>query len=87
MADVAQLVRALVCGTKCRRFESGYPPHDKTAPQRGVFYAVWAVRARTAGSGRSVSVVKGAHGVKTNMGISSPVIRPIFDDAPSGPCL
>ena len=27
MADVAQLVRALVCGTRCRRFESGYPPH------------------------------------------------------------
>ena len=27
MADIAQLVRALVCGTKCRRFESGYPPH------------------------------------------------------------
>ena len=26
MADVAQLVRALVCGTRCRRFESGYPP-------------------------------------------------------------
>ena len=26
MADVAQLVRALVCGTKCRRFESDHPP-------------------------------------------------------------
>ncbi len=37
MADIAQLVRALVCGTKCRRFESGYPPHDKTAPH-GVFF-------------------------------------------------
>ena len=37
MADIAQLVRALVCGTKCRRFESGYPPHYKKAPQRGVF--------------------------------------------------
>ena len=37
MADIAQLVRALVCGTKCRRFESGYPPHHKKAPQRGVF--------------------------------------------------
>ena len=31
MADVAQLVRALVCGTKCRRFESGHPPHYKTS--------------------------------------------------------
>ena len=31
MADIAQLVRALVCGTKCRRFESGYPPHYKTS--------------------------------------------------------
>lgn len=27
MAGVAQLVRALVCGTKCRQFESGHPPH------------------------------------------------------------
>ena len=27
MADVAQLVRASVCGTECRRFESGHPPH------------------------------------------------------------
>ncbi len=37
MADIAQLVRALVCGTKCRRFKSGYPPHYNKAPQRGVF--------------------------------------------------
>ena len=29
MADVAQLVRASVCGTECRRFESGHPPHKK----------------------------------------------------------
>lgn len=29
MADVAQLVRALVCGTRCRRFESDLPPHKK----------------------------------------------------------
>ena len=27
MADVAQLVRALVCGTRCREFESHLPPH------------------------------------------------------------
>ena len=31
MADIAQLVRALVCGTKCRRFESGYPPRQRCA--------------------------------------------------------
>ena len=37
MADIAQLVRALVCGTRCRRFESGYPPHYKKEPHRGVF--------------------------------------------------
>ena len=55
MADIAQLVRALVCGTKCRRFESGYPPHHKKAPQRGVFYDVWAVRTRTAGSERQLT--------------------------------
>ena len=28
MADVAQLVRALVCGTRCREFESHLPPHS-----------------------------------------------------------
>ena len=27
MAGVAQLVRASVCGTECRQFESGHPPH------------------------------------------------------------
>lgn len=26
MADVAQLVRALVCGTRCREFKSLHPP-------------------------------------------------------------
>lgn len=26
MADLAQLVRALVCGTRCREFESHNPP-------------------------------------------------------------
>ena len=34
MADVAQLVRALVCGTRCREFESHYPPHKKPSVQR-----------------------------------------------------
>ena len=28
MAGVAQLVRASVCGTECRQFESGRPPHE-----------------------------------------------------------
>ena len=32
MADVAQLVRALVCGTRCRRFESDLPPHSLKRP-------------------------------------------------------
>ena len=27
MANVAQLVRVSVCGTECRRFESGHSPH------------------------------------------------------------
>ena len=31
MADLAQLVRALVCGTRCREFESHNPPHQKKA--------------------------------------------------------
>ena len=32
MADLAQLVRALVCGTRCREFESHNPPHNKNIP-------------------------------------------------------
>ena len=27
MVDIVQLVRASVCGTECRGFESHYPPH------------------------------------------------------------
>ena len=39
MADVAQLVRALVCGTRCREFESLHPPHIKKARRKmGFFY-------------------------------------------------
>ena len=39
MADVAQLVRALVCGTRCREFESLHPPHIKKARHKtGFFY-------------------------------------------------
>ena len=38
MADVAQLVRALVCGTRCREFESLHPPHiEKSSSQDGLF--------------------------------------------------
>ncbi len=39
MADVAQLVRALVCGTRCRRFESDHPPHKKMFRKGHFFYA------------------------------------------------
>lgn len=39
MADVAQLVRALVCGTRCREFESLHPPHiEKARRKMGFFY-------------------------------------------------
>ena len=37
MADLAQLVRALVCGTRCREFESHNPPHTQRAPVWGLF--------------------------------------------------
>ena len=40
MADLAQLVRALVCGTRCREFESHNPPHTKRPPLAGGFF-VW----------------------------------------------
>ena len=32
MADVAQSVRAPVCGTGGRQFDSGHPPHSFFAP-------------------------------------------------------
>tara|TARA_B100001059_G_scaffold124332_1_gene124334 strand:+ start:589 stop:708 length:120 start_codon:yes stop_codon:yes gene_type:complete len=35
MVVVAQLVRALVCGTKGRRFESGLPPNKKAFHGKG----------------------------------------------------
>lgn len=38
MADVAQLVRALVCGTRCRQFKSDHPPHLRKAPAKGFFF-------------------------------------------------
>lgn len=37
MADVAQLVRALVCGTRCREFESHLPPQIFKPSVRAVF--------------------------------------------------
>ena len=37
MADVAQLVRALVCGTRCRQFESDHPPQMCKASREGAF--------------------------------------------------
>ena len=38
MADVAQLVRALVCGTGGREFKSHYPPQDKFPDDSGVLF-------------------------------------------------
>ncbi len=40
MADVAQLVRALVCGTRCRQFESDHPPQISKAPLRVLFFLI-----------------------------------------------
>lgn len=40
MADVAQLVRAPVCGTGCRRFESDHPPHIKSFSKKRSFLFV-----------------------------------------------
>ena len=39
MADVAQLVRALVCGTRCREFESHHPPQLRKRLR--AFFFVW----------------------------------------------
>ena len=47
MADVAQLVRASVCGTECRRFESGHPPHYKKASHLGRFFIIVNVQILT----------------------------------------
>ena len=38
MADVAQLVRALVCGTRCREFESHLPPHFLLVGEGGFIF-------------------------------------------------
>ena len=64
MADIAQLVRALVCGTKCRRFESGYPPHYKKTSQRGVFFIMPGRYGREPPvRAAATAQAKGAHGV------------------------
>ena len=39
MADVAQLVRALVCGTRCREFESLHPPHIEKTRRMASFFS------------------------------------------------
>lgn len=44
MANVAQLVRALVCGTRCREFESHHSPHKKAVRQDGFFMETFANR-------------------------------------------
>ena len=38
MVDVAQLVRALVCGTRGREFESHLPPHKNFCSQKFFLY-------------------------------------------------
>ena len=37
MVVVAQLVRALDCGSRGRRFETGLPPNNNPSRNRGVF--------------------------------------------------
>lgn len=41
MVGVAQLVRALVCGTKGRGFESHFPPEKKLGSSRYLFFFGW----------------------------------------------
>ena len=47
MADLAQLVRALVCGTRCREFESHNPPHKKAVRKGGLFMETADTETRT----------------------------------------
>ena len=44
MADVAQLVRALVCGTRCRGFKSRHSDHYKALLLQGFFYPIFKGR-------------------------------------------
>ena len=94
MADVAQLVRASVCGTECRRFESGHPPHKKlnTPMAWFIFYLViWAGRMRTEvrrdsrfckRSAAKPLRAEGAPSRHRQMGICNPVIRPMNSKMP-----
>ena len=43
LAGVAQLVRALVCGTRCRQFESGHPPHKLKYGPNGPYFNLFGV--------------------------------------------
>ena len=38
MVVVAQLVRALDCGSRGRRFETGLPPHEALREIEGFYY-------------------------------------------------
>ena len=49
MADVAQLVRALVCGTRCREFESLHPPHIEKTRRMASFFIGWRIQIWTLG--------------------------------------
>ena len=44
MVVVAQLVRALDCGSRGRRFETGLPPKKNPSRNRGVFFFKPAIR-------------------------------------------
>lgn len=92
MADVAQLVRASVCGTECRRFESGHPPHKIQPHQNGgvKFYQGGPdenrrfdkiAGANEQGEVQAVAIWKGAH-ERSEVGIYNPVIRPINKKIP-----
>ncbi len=45
MVDVAQLVRALDCGSRGRRFKSGLPPKHKRLSLCGGLYFLEAVKS------------------------------------------
>jgi hypothetical protein len=40
MVDVAQLVRALDCGSRCRGFESHLPPNKGSQPQGAIPFSL-----------------------------------------------
>ena len=45
MVGVAQLVRVLDCGSRCRRFEPGHPPNTKTVRQSLAVFLLVALNA------------------------------------------